>query len=271
MAIDIDDAFVKQYEEEVHQAYQRQGSMLRPFTRQKNNIVGESTTFQKTGKGQASQKARNAMVPTMSVTHDPVLCSLSDYYAGDFVDKLDELKINHDERMVIANAGAWALGRKTDDLILTALNGATTTISPTGMTVAAALTAVENLGNGDVPTDNGRVGVVGWQQWTDLLQLADFRDSDIIGPNVPVPEGGFEGRRWLGTFWFPHSGLTKVSTTRQCFTWHRTAIGHASGADIQADITWQGLYAAWFINHMMSQGACLIDDTGVNALDVTEA
>ena len=31
---------------------------------------------------------------------------------------MDELKTNIDERTVVANAGAYALGRKTDELII---------------------------------------------------------------------------------------------------------------------------------------------------------
>jgi hypothetical protein len=53
----------------------------------------------------------------MNLDHQPVTCTLADYYAGDYVDKLDELKTNIDERGVIAQSGANALGRKSDDLI----------------------------------------------------------------------------------------------------------------------------------------------------------
>src|SRR3546814_4917763 len=99
-------------------AYQRQGSLLRATVRSKNNVKGASTTFQKIGKGVASTKARHGKVTPMNVDHTPVECILQDFYAGDYVDKLDEAKVNHDERMVIANAGAWGLGRKTDEMVI---------------------------------------------------------------------------------------------------------------------------------------------------------
>ena len=54
----------------------------------------------------------------MNIDHTPVECFLTDYYAGDWVDQMDELKTNIDERTVITNAGAYALGRKTDELII---------------------------------------------------------------------------------------------------------------------------------------------------------
>ena len=140
MSQDVDDAFVKQYESDVHLAYQRMGSKLRNSIRTKNNITGSSTTFQKVGKGSAVQKARHAEIATMDISHTPVECTLADWYAGDYIDKLDELKINHDERMVAANSGAYALGRKTDELITTAFDG-TTNVTTEGGTARRAIQA----------------------------------------------------------------------------------------------------------------------------------
>jgi len=60
-----------------------------------------------------------------------------------------------------------------------------------------------------------------------------------------------------------HSGLPLSSTTRKVFWFRDDAIGHASGSDVTTDITWHGDRAAYFVNNMMSQGACLIDAAGV--------
>ena len=124
MSTQISEAFVKQFQADVHLAYQQTGSKLKNMVRSQNNVKGSSTVFQKVGKGVASGKARHGLVPVMSLDHTPVECELQDYYAGDWVDALDELKINHDEKQVIVNAGAYALGRKTDELIINALASA---------------------------------------------------------------------------------------------------------------------------------------------------
>src|SRR3954471_9619591 len=87
MSMSIDQAFVKQFEREVHEAYQRQGSKLRPTVRVKNGVIGSSTVFQKVGKGDATTKARNAVMPTMNVDHSTVEAQLVDYYAGDWIDR----------------------------------------------------------------------------------------------------------------------------------------------------------------------------------------
>ena len=54
MSTTIDQAFIRQFEREVHESYQRQGSRLRGTVRVKNDVRGSSTVFQKVGKGTAS-------------------------------------------------------------------------------------------------------------------------------------------------------------------------------------------------------------------------
>ncbi|MBR0654794.1 phage capsid protein [Plastoroseomonas arctica] len=266
----IDVAFVKQFEAEVHEAYQRMGSKLRPTVRSKSGVVGASTSFPKVGTGTAAAKARNGTVPVMNLAYDAVECFLQDYYAGEWIDKLDELKTNIDERTVIANAGAYALGRKTDELIIAALDTATreavSTVAGTTdtdpLTKAKVLLAFEKMGDANVPDDGNRFAVVGWKQWSDLLAIDEFVNADYIGDDQ-LPWRGTQAKRWLGALWIPHSGLTKVGNLRYCYFYHRTAVGHAVNAEVTTDISWHGDRAASFINNMMSQGAVMIDDAGV--------
>lgn len=267
MATSIDQAFIKQFEREVHESYQRQGSKLRNTVRTISEVNGSTAVFQKVGKGTASTKSTHGMVPVMNLLHSAVECTLQDYYAGDWVDRLQELKINIDERQVIANAGAYALGRKTDELIITALAGVSGAQevgdANTGMTLPKVMSAFEKLGAADVPDDGERYAIVGWKQWSELLQIDEFSSADYVGSD-DLPFNGTQAKRWLGALWIPHSGLPKDSSDiRSCFWYHRTAIGHAAGSDVQTDITWHGDRAAHFVNNMMSQGAARIDDTGI--------
>ena len=186
------------------------------------------------------------------------------------MDRLDELKTNIDERKVVANAGAYALGRKTDELIIAALDSATREAVGTasgqtdndGLTRAKVLLAFEMLGAAEVPDDGQRFAVVGWKQWSELLLIQEFANAQYVGEDE-LPWKGTQAKRWLGALWMPHGGLTKNGALRYCYFYHRTAVGHASAAEISTDITWHGDRAAHFVNTMMSQGAVLVDDTGV--------
>lgn len=268
MAKDIDESFVRQYEAEVHEAYQRRGSKLRNTVRRKNNVVGESTTFQKIGKGVAGKKTRHGKVPVMNVDHEPVTCILEDWYGGDWIDKLDTNKIKHDERSALVNAGVWALGRKTDDLIIeNGLEQATQTLPADAakLTLPKIDGAIETLGANDVPMDDGMLtGVVGWKEWTQLMSIDQFSNADYVPSNeLPFAGRGMFAKWWYGAMWFPHSGLPLVGNNRSNFMYHLTSVGHASGNEIETDITWHGDYAAWFVDNMMSQGAVMVDVLGV--------
>lgn len=274
----IDTAFVKQYEAEVQEAYQRRGSKLRGMVRTVNGVVGNTTTFQKTGKGTATTKGRHATIPPMNLSHGTAECTLADYYAGDWIDKLDLLKVRHDERQVVANAGAWALGRKTDELIITALDtagsgqtvpdGAGDLDDAVGLTKAKVMAGLRILNAADVPDDGRRVGLISATGWSGLMGITEFASSDYVQDKVY--EDGWEMRRWLGVTWVRHTGLPVSSTLVRQFIFHPSAVGHAIGADITADITWHGDRAAHWVNHMMSQGACLIDETGIARINITE-
>lgn len=266
MSISIDKSFIRQFEAEVHLAFQQTGTKLRSTVRTKNDVKGSSTTFQKVGKGTASTKARHGLVPVMNLDHTPVECMLSDFYAGDWVDELDELKTNVDERRVVASAGAYALGRKSDELIISELNLATQTVEmgTTGLTKAKILSALEILNTNDVPDDGQRFAVVGVHQWNELLNMKEFSHADYVGDSYPLLKGT-ESRKWMGINWIMHNALpfNGKDDSRACFIYHKNAIGHASGCDVKTDITWHGERAAHFISNCMSQGAKLIDNSGI--------
>jgi len=265
MSMSVDNVFIKQFEADVHLAYQQMGTKLRSTIRSKSGVVGTSTTFQKVGKGIASTKSRHGIVPVMNLDHTPIECVLQDYYAGDWVDSLDELKTNVDERRVVASAGAYALGRKTDELIITAMNNATQYVGDysTGLTKTLIMSALETLNANDVPDDGRRFAVVGVHQWNELLKLDEFVSADYVGGSLPLVDG-CESRKWLGINWILCNSLPLTSTDkRDCFICHASSIGHACGQEVKTDITWHGERAAHFISNSMSQGAVLIDAEGI--------
>jgi hypothetical protein len=69
------------------------------------------------------------------------------------------------------------------------------------------------LGDADVPDDGERYAVVGWKQWSNLLGIEEFADANYI-EDGDLPWKGTQAKRWLGTLWMPHSGLTKTSSVR---------------------------------------------------------
>lgn len=281
MSTSITTSFVRQYERDVHHAFQKRGAILRPAVRTKDGVVGSSTTFQKIGTGTATTKSRHGLVTPMNQSHTAIQCTISDFYAGDYVDKLDEAKIVHDERMAIAQGGAWALGRKVDDQIFTIMDDTTQssvslTVTNFGTVQSSLLALIQALNSNDVPNDGQRYAALTPFAWSCAMTVESFASADYVGPTgLPFTEGApmHSWKSWMGVMWTVHTGCPGEGTaSAKGFAWHKTAVGYATGAHagnvasnqaVAADIWWHGQRVAHFVNHMMSGGACLIDDPGV--------
>lgn len=273
MSHTIDQAFVREYSANVFLAYQRMGTKLRATVRNETNVVGKSTTFQKIGKGAAVSKARHGTITPMNLEHSNVECLLEDWFAADYIDKFDQLKTNINEQQIVANSGAGALGRKTDELIIDQL--ATTTVYvgdyTTAFTRKLVLDALELANAADWPDDGQRFGVVAPHAWGELLRMDEFSRSEWVGADGLPWKDGRQYKSWLGINWMSHSGLPLASTDdRDCYLYHKTALGHAAGAEVETDVAWIAEKHSWFVNNAMSQGAKLIDASGVIEIRVDD-
>jgi len=270
MTATIDQAFVKQFEAEVHMAYQRMGSKLKSMVRNVNGVKGNTVQFQKVAKGSASTKARHAEVVAMNSVHSNVTATLSDFYAADYVDKLDELKVNIDERNIVAQNAAYALGRKTDEIVTDTFDAGATALAnnsagtTTGMNLDKAQNVFEIFGNNDVPDDGQRYWVVGPKQWSDLLDIDQFSRAEYIGEADLPYKGGMTAKRWLSFMWMGFSGLpTSGSTDRHTMAFHKSSLGMGVGSDVRTEVNYIPEKVAHLTTSYMSMGAVLIDGDGV--------
>lgn len=283
MSTSITVAFITSYEAKVTEVFQRRGSHLLNAVRHRSGVVGSTASFNKIGTGVATTKARHGTITPMNQTHTAPTCTLVDFYAGDWVDKLDEAKTNIDERDVIASGGAMALGRKVDSQITVTLDATTQSTITLTMTnkatvLATALEFAEAAWDNDVPNDGEVYAAVTSRYWSQLMTIDAFSRSDFVSfDGLPFKQGPAVGigrwKDWQGIKWTLHTGLPgKGTATAKVFIWHKQALAYASAKSagniaanqaVAADITWHGDRAAHFVNHLMSGESCLIDDTGV--------
>jgi len=262
MANTIDQAFIKQFETEVHMAYQRMGSKLRNTIRS-TNVTGSTARFQKIGTGSASTKSRNGNVTPMELVHTNVEVTMSDFYAAEYIDKLDELKTNINERQAVAQSAAAALGRKTDELIIAAMDaGANSTqIHDTSSALEKAdlLSLFETMGTADVPEDGQRYLAMSPAGYADLFAINEFASSDFVGPqNLPFA-GGMTMKEFLGFKIFSTSAVAGGKN----FAYHTTAVGIGVNSDVQTEVNYVAEKVSHLATSMMSMGAVAIDDNGI--------
>lgn len=260
----IDVSFIEEFESGVHMAYQLFGSMLRNTIRTRNNVKNK-TTFQKVGKGAATQKPRNAAIPPMNIDHSTVPVTVEDWFAGEWIDDLDTLRINHDEFQVAQRSGAGALGRKTDELIFTALDTTTKEIDLTGVnfTLTKLVSIMTTFGNTDVPDEGQRYMPIPWITWGKLLEIPQFANQDWVGADALPFKNGMQAKRWNTFMIFPHSGVIgNGSDELYGFAYHRNAAGHAIGKDVSTNVQYYNTHDSHFVMHKMQMNAVLIDENG---------
>jgi hypothetical protein len=262
MANTIDQAFIKQFETEVHLAYQRMGSKIRNTVRT-SNVTGSTARFQKIGTGAASTKSRNGNVTAMELAHTYAEVTMADYYAAEYIDKLDELKININERQAVAQSAAAALGRKTDELLTTAMDAganATQIADVSGALVKAdLLTLFQTFGTADIPEDGQRYLAMSPAGFADLFNITEFASSDYVGPqNLPFA-GGMTMKEFLG---FKIYSTSAVAGGKN-FAYHTSAVGLGVNADVSTEINYVAEKVSHLATSMMSMGAVVIDSNGV--------
>ena len=266
----IDAAFIEEFESGVHMAYQLFGSMLRNTVRTRNNVKNK-TTFQKVGKGSATQKPRNAAIPPMNIDHTNVSVTTEDWFAGEWIDDLDTLRVNHDEFQVAQRSGAGALGRKTDELLFTAMNATTKEVDLTGanFTVTKLIGVMTTFGDTDVPDEGQRYMPISWKAWGALLEIPQFANQDWVGQESLPFKTGMMAKKWMSFMIFPHSGVLNDGTDDLGFAYHRNSAGHAIGKDVSTNIQYYNTHDSHFVMHKMQMGAVLIDENGCYRLLLT--
>lgn len=127
MSVQITEAFVRQFSDNVYTLSQQKGSKLRPHVRQET-IKGKAKAFDRIGSVDVVQKtSRHGNTPQLDTPHSRRWCFLVDYEWADLIDDLDKVRILNDPTSEYVMAAMWANGRRMDKTILNAAEAAVTT------------------------------------------------------------------------------------------------------------------------------------------------
>lgn len=269
MSTSVPVSFIEQYEMDVKQSYQREGSLLRGTVRTRTGVNSSRVYFPKLGKGTATTKARHADVVPMDLEHTRVFADMADYYAPEYIDELDQAKFNWSAVSEYSRASGYALGRQTDEIIIGALNAA-----PAGqrigdaapgidatLTKSTIVTIAKTLNAADIPLDANRYAVVSPDVHAELLQLTEATSTDFTTTQL-LMQGGTPPM-WMGFRWIMHTGLP---TGVRGFFYHNLSVGHAIAQDVRTEVNYIPEKVSWLVNSYMSMGATIIDPTGVVVL-----
>ncbi len=275
----LTDNAVAEFDAEVKHAYQGMG-LLRGSVRFRGGIIGSTHRFPKMGKGTATRRVPQTRVVPMNIAHTRATATIEDWNAPEFTDIFDQQKVNYDERAELAEVIAGAIGRREDQLILDALDAASTTLTvstdiggtATGMNTAKFRRTRQLLSTQGVPKAGGRTFVI---HSIGMEQLLGDSDADTVDKNIIKALVDGEISRWLGFDIVEmedrdEGGLPLASSIRTSYAYHITAIGMAQGIEFRTEVNYIPDMTSWLAKGIFAAGAVGIDALGIVEVSTSE-
>jgi hypothetical protein len=282
MSKQLADAAVAQFDGEVKHAYQGMG-MLRPTVRNRNGVVGSTHRFPKMGKGTATPRISQTDVVPMNIAHTSATATLEDWNAPEYTDIFDQQKVNYSERQELATVIAGAIGRREDQLIIDAIDAASTTLTVSeniggtnsGLNTSKLRRAMRLFDDQAVPSGQryflghaiGKEQLLGETEPTS----GDFNTVRALVNGEITSFVGFQFM-WMETR--DEGGLTLASNVRTNYAWHggpMGSVGMATGINFNTEVNYIADKTSWLANGLFSAGAVTIDALGVAEISTYEA
>ena len=268
MSVNLSAVAQIEFDSMVKQAYQGTG-ILRGTVTQRNNVVGDTYKFRAMGKGLANQKATSAAVTAMGVGHSFSVATLANWNAPEFTDIFDAAEVNFDEKQELAEVIAGALGRRSDQLIIDALDAATATAATivaggVNLTIAKLIEAqvalrdqgvansdlygcIESFGLGGLLSDEKASSA----DYQNVKALVRGDIDTLCGFKINTVETRAEG------------GLTEATNVVDSYFYHKAAVGLATGIEMKTEINYVPERTSWLTNGVMKAGSVVRDLGGL--------
>lgn len=259
--------FPTQYANRAMHIYQNQGNKLRPMVTPATRIEGaEKAVFWLAGKTVATKKTRNQRNVPGNAARKKFEVPLATWVAFDTVEEYDIDRMTVDEREIVYQSGAMALGRATDIEIYDTMDTAVPSIgtldfSSGAFSAAHALTLCRALQDDKVPWDGEVYCGLPSLQWNQLLANKVVNSADHVGGDLPFTKAT-DTRFWNGVKWFLHveedaEDLYPVpeANKQDLFIWHKSGIGWGNHTDLRVIPQWDN-YEDWWTINMQAKGCC---------------
>lgn len=259
---------VIEFDSMVKHAYQGMG-LLKGAVTVRNNVVGDTYKFRRMGKGLANQKSTSDLVTPMDVGHEFKTATLSNWNAPEYTDIFDAAEVNFDEKQELASTIAGALGRRSDQLVIDAMDASTplTTAIPEGganLTMAKVIEAQVALRDQGVPNTE-LFAAIDAQGLGGLLndEKATSADYQAIKALVSGEINTLCGFQFIVIETRNEGGLTVAANIVDSWFFQRPAVGLAIGIDMKTEINWIPERTAWLTNGMLKAGSVVRDEGGL--------
>lgn len=272
--------FKTEFDPLVKQAYQGE-SLLMGKVRTRTNVNAKTYSFPVLGKGIASLRIPQSDVVPMNVTHTAKTVTLVDWDASDYSAVEDLDKLAFDEKRELVMSAAKAIGRRADQIIVDAMAASAfatqvaTTVggTNTSLNIEKILRAKKLMDANGVPQTD-RVMLINAAALENALRETEIGSSDF---NVTKALAAGEIKKYAGFEFIVmedranEGGIPISSTTRNCFAFHKEAVGMAMTGGVRSAVDYIPEKKSWLMTSAITAGAVTIDTDGVIDVLVYEA
>lgn len=281
MSIFLTASAIQQFDDMVKHSPQGQG-ILQPHFRVKNGVTGDAYKFPKMGRGIATARIPQTDVVPMNINHSRVSATLSDWNAPEYTDVFNQATNNVQEQRELGFTIGAALGRRKDQLVLDALDAASTSLtvsddiggSSTNLNTAKFRKAKQLLDkSGVVKTD--RKAII---HANNLYGLLGDSDANTFDKNAIKMLVDGEISKWLGFDVLTmedrdEGGLPVAASIRTTYFVHGGSmgcLGLAIGIDQRTEVNYIAEKTSWLANGLLKAGAVAIDATEIVEVSCNE-
>lgn len=251
--------------------YRSRGFLLRDSVRMIQDVIGAFVQFRKVDQIIAVETAYLAAVTIQDPGYQKATATLVKYTAPTAVDEVQELTVNFDAKAENAMLVAQAMGRRSDQILIDAIDanvGDTIADGGTNFTYDKFTQVLEFFDNNAVPLGERFVAMsasnfrslLGDDQFVstfytknDVIDRARIRE--YLGFNVIIIPQMTEG------------GLPQTGDIQTALAWHKMSTGAGIGKNFRTEINYIPQNTSWLVNGVFSMGAVVIDNRGTLAID----
>jgi hypothetical protein len=261
-----------EYDQLVKIQYRSEGFLLRDAVRRKENVIGSSVQFRKMGQVISVPTGyAQAVTPQNPGIYVPS-AQLQKYTTPVVVDDVEALTVNFDATMESVIAIGQAMGRRSDQITINAINadvGQTITLG-TAFSYTGYTQIMEFFENNGVPLGDRWVAMTA-AQFRSLL-AADQFVSTFFTQNRVLDRGFVKEYLGINLVIIPQmteGGLPSSGGVTTALAWHKMAVGFGVGANFRAEVNYVPVLTSWLANGVFSAGSVVIDDRGTLAVTST--
>lgn len=275
MSLSLTNVQQTEFDALVKAEYHSRGFLLRDSIRMRRDVIGNAVQFRKVGQIIAVQTGYLQSVTIQDPNYTPQTATLLKYTAPCAVDTVQELTVNFDVKMENAMLVADAMGRRSDQITIDALNanpGSTIVTAASNMTYDKYTQIIQFFEKNAVPLGERWVAMSA-SMFRSLLKADQFV-STFYTQNRVLDRGFIREYLGINVVIIPdmtEGGLPLSGTVRTGFAWHRQSTGMGIGHDFRTEINYLPKETSWLINGIFSAGAVVIDNRGVVAIQADEA